>query len=465
MVSRDRGGVLAGWRSKRVGSWRESRFEHPADPNAGTPFAGPGPLWDHAGAQEVQEMTNGTTLDRWGCPLSEDGAGAEAVQEATAAYLTMAPGVDRHFPALEAGGPMAKALLAQFLVQAHKAPMAARASELSDLASAEADQGTISDRERGHLAATAAWVRGDLDGAIAAFDTILADHPTDVLALRANHLLLFNGGRVPEMLDQIQQVRPAWSDDLPLASLLDGQEAFALEESGRYREAETAGRRGVERDETDLWAIHAVSHVLQMEGRREEGVAWLQGRDPVLEAGGSFSGHLWWHQALPLLVLGRTDEVLDLYDRRVYQPGSEEGLDLSNAVALLARLEIAGVSVGERWQALAGPCSVRRGQHSHPFNDTHFALALSRVGDETGLAEHLAGMAAWSERDDHAGEVLRVVGLATARGLSAWGRGEWADAVTHLAPVAEETWRLGGSHAQRDVYRQILDHATRKAAA
>ncbi len=403
-----------------------------------------------------------TTTDRWGCTLTADEPESTVIESAIVDYLTMAPGVDRHFEALEAGGPLARSILAQFLTQSHRPALVAKAERLTERA--RVDAGDLPAREQDLIDASWSWARGDIAGTITAFDRVLADHPTDALALRARYLLLFNSGRVGEMQEGIARARPHWGDDVPLASYLDGMEAFALEEQGRYREAEQLGRRGVERDATDLWAIHSVSHVLEMEGRRDEGAAWLDGRDPVLESGGGFAGHLWWHQALQLWSLGRGEEALDLYDRRVYPASSEEGLDLTNAVSLLARLEIVGVEVGDRWQRLAAPVSVRRGQHSQPFNDTHFVLALSRAGLVDEARVHIDGMTEWSTRDDSAAAVLRTVGLATADALLAYGQGHWADAVAKLGPVESEIWRLGGSTAQRDVYHRILDAARDRTA-
>ena len=42
-------------------------------------------------------------------------------------------------------------------------------------------------------------------------------------------------------------------------------------------------------------------------------------------------------------------------------------------------------------------------------------------------------------------------------------RGEWKDVMGSLMPVRHELWRLGASHAQRDVLWQMLVDAARKA--
>lgn len=51
---------------------------------------------------------------------------------------------------------------------------------------------------------------------------------------------------------------------------------------------------------------------------------------------------------------------------------------------------------------------------------------------------------------------MAEVGLPLARGIWAHRRGRFAEVVRHVAPVRAEVRRVGGSHAQRDIFEQLL---------
>src|SRR5258708_33524578 len=128
--------------------------------------------------------------------------------------------------------------------------------------------------------------------------------------------------------------------------------AFGLEEMGDYAKALDVGRRAVERDKNDAWAIHAVAHVFEMTNRVDEGEQWLltHASDWVES---SLAVHIAWHQALYYCDLRHWDRVLELYDTRIRASASTVVMELLDASALLWRLELYGVDLGDRWQGVA----------------------------------------------------------------------------------------------------------------
>ena len=78
----------------------------------------------------------------------------------------------------------------------------------------------------------------------------------------------------------------------------------------------------------------------------EEGIAWLVETEANLLDVNNFRYHVWWHRALMHLDLGQYDKTLELYDQTIWDPVSDEYLDLCNNAALLMRLELHGIDVG-----------------------------------------------------------------------------------------------------------------------
>ncbi|MCC5975648.1 MAG: hypothetical protein JJT81_16570 [Rubellimicrobium sp.] len=139
--------------------------------------------------------------------------------------------------------------------------------------------------------------------------------PRDLIALQSCHLLDFLRADARSLRDRIGRALPHWNA-VPGRSFLPGMHAFGLEDSGDHARAEKAGRAA-------HWA--AEENFLKV--------------------------HNWWHRALCHIELDDPASALALFDGPVSSGATT--LDLVDAAALLRRLDLIGVDVGDRWTAVS----------------------------------------------------------------------------------------------------------------
>lgn len=407
-----------------------------------------------------------TYTDAWGCALTASNADAVGAYGRTMdEYLAFGrdTGVRlKEIYAADKDMPMAHVLRGCFFNLMATPALVPKAKE--SLAAARQHAADCSPRERLHMDALAHWCEGEFERATDVWETLLLDDPRDVLAVKLAAYVYFYLGDAASVRDCVARILPQWNESVPGYSYLIGMHAFGLEECGDYAEAERQGRRAVEMKPADAWAVHAVAHVMEMQDRREEGIAWIVGLEPHWSTCNNFRYHLWWHRAMMHLALEQYAEVLGLYDESLFDPKSEEYLDLCNDISLLARIEMAGVDVGERWQALAGKVAKQRGGRILAFVDAHYVLATAAAEGDCAaahLVEDLQRCAA--EGRGTTGRVTRDVGLPLAEAIVAYRRGDFARCVDSLWPIRRQLARIGGSHAQRDLFVQMLIDAALRA--
>ena len=324
--------------------------------------------------------------------------------------------------------------------------------------------GRATERERAHIAAIADWAAGDWQGMSARLDRIVADEPRDVVALQVGHLSDFFLGNRDNLRGRVARALPAYNRDDPGYGFLLGMAAFGLEECGDYGAAEDAGRQAIELEPDDCWAQHAVCHIMEMQARQEEGIAFMEGRKAHwAQDDNGFAFHNWWHVALFNLDNDRYDRVLEIYDTVLRPEPSEVQLEMLDAAALLWRLHLRGADSGGRFEELAATYEAFAAEHGfYAFNDMHAAIAYVATGrDEAADALEKAATAEAAGTGTNA-RMTREVGLPIVRAVRAFGAGRYGEAVDLLMPVRYRAWTFGGSHAQRDIiHRTLIEAAIR----
>jgi hypothetical protein len=354
--------------------------------------------------------------------------------------------------------PLPALMKAGFLLSLTEASLLDDARALLARAQALLGAGQAQARERGHLHALQTLAAGDWHGARRAWEALLLQHPCDALALQWAHLFDFYQGDALNLRQRVARVLPQWDASDPLHPYVLGLHAFGLEECNLYAHAEHTGRRALAGAAKVPWAIHAVAHVMEMQGRHEEGLAWMARWRPDWTQGNGFVGHLGWHQALFALESLDTTTALDLFDEHLRADPAQITLQRLDAAAMLWRLHLLGADVGARWQALLAGWGLTEHHLGHyAFNDLHALLALVGAQDMAGARRWVLALAERAQTLTGANrETTREVGLPLMQGVLAFAEGQCDEAIALLYPVRAQASRLGGSHAQRDLIDQTL---------
>jgi tetratricopeptide (TPR) repeat protein len=325
----------------------------------------------------------------------------------------------------------------------------ARDFEAAGWAYAKLTRLSLTGREAEHLRAIAAAVDGNYAAACRIYDGILGEWPCDALALSVAQVFDYYLGNPQSLLARTTRALQAWGQAVPGYRAVLSMHAYALQECGAYEEAEAAARRALALCPTDVRAHHAVAHVMEMQGRLEEGIRWMGARSALWTGAGAASTHLWWHLALYHLELERPAQALAIYDHRMQGDALSELIDAS---ALLWRLRLLGVELGNRFAVLAARWSPYAEDAHCAFNDLHAMMAFVGAGRLDCAARLLAALERRAARPWGANQdMTRLVGLPASRALSAFGRGDFVTAARLLRSLPPVAHRIGGSHAQRDV--------------
>ncbi len=324
--------------------------------------------------------------------------------------------------------------------------------------------GNGNDREKGHLAAVQCWINGDFFGAVQNWEAVLTQYPLDLFALQLVHFTDVLLGDVMGQRDVVARVFNLWDEGIPGFEFVLGFYSFGLEENRDFMLAEEMGRRALAMRPDNPYAVHAVAHVMEMKGRHSGGIRFMN--DHAVRWGTSnFANHLWWHTSLFHLDIDEIDQVFEIYDNHLRSADSSgdkyEELDAS---ALLWRLQLLDVDVGERWTNLADKWERSAADTLYAFNDVHAMMTFASDNRTEAAKTLLTANERYVENASDANVAMsREMGIPFCLAIQDFKSGRYGECVDRLLPVRYMTHRLGGSFAQRDVIGWTLLEAALRA--
>jgi tetratricopeptide (TPR) repeat protein len=340
---------------------------------------------------------------------------------------------------------------------------AARPILAASIAAIAAAGRAADDPARRHAAAASAWLEGHPALALERYAAIAVARPRDSLAIAVAHALDFRLGNRRMLRDRLAGVVEAWDASMSHYPAILAMYAFGLEENGAFRKAERLAHQALAIDPGHPPAIHVLAHVMEMEGRAREGLVFLAEREAAWLEGTDLSVHLAWHRALFHLQINEPDSALIVYDRQIASATGPDMASLADASALLWRLKLLDLALGDRWKTLAERWEIAPLLGARPFYIVHAIMAFAASGRAPAVARLLETVPHIDIGEgicDPAGDAL-VHPVANA--LVAFAAGDYHTSAAWLERVRDIASRCGGSLAQCDVVQLTFAEAALRA--
>jgi tetratricopeptide (TPR) repeat protein len=391
--------------------------------------------------------------DRYGLPVSTSSpVAAERFQEGMDKVLSFGAGAEQCFAAaLQADDALAVAHAgAAILATVHGDAATARAAA----GRARAAVTGATRRERQHVDALGTLIAGDTPRGLDLVEEHVKEFPRDALLVNQASSAIGLGGRSDRekyRMAFLERLAPAYGDDWWFQSAL----AFTYHEVDRFEESRRLSERSLQQYPGNANATHNIAHICFETLDTEAGAAFLEDWLARYDPRASFHCHLAWHLALFELHRGRYARTLEIFERDILGAVNPR-LAMIDGSALLWRLRLDGENGGHdrplAWRPLAD-LAARVSRPGFVFGEVHAALAYAACGDETALGKLMDGLRALDAKGH---PIAGAVALPLVQAAAAFVAGDHAGALVHLEPIERDLHRIGGSHAQWELFEETM---------
>ncbi|CAF2621773.1 unnamed protein product [Rotaria sp. Silwood2] len=317
-----------------------------------------------------------------------------------------------------------------------------------------------------HTQALIDWSLGYRSRATDTWETILLSYPFDIMTLKFALDAYFHLGNQNMLRDSVARVLPIWessSPHRPLKSHLYGMYAFGLGETNMVLQAEKQARVGLELNEHDAWATHALAHATEYMGQISQGIDFLEKTDNNWHQCDIIAPHIDWHWAIYELEQGNWEKAKEILQHCFLNNNGTElnRLKYTDAASLIYRLKLAGHPCPSQSNSqLKQFLDVHLHDHQTLFHDFHHYFVLDNFADTAMKKDFLHSLKETVESSDtDTGKSYREIGPCIFAALERFDEGDYAQVVELLYPIRNRTAIAGGSNAQRDIFTLLLIHS------